>query len=393
MNKELIYLDHAAATPVSESVMRAMAPYFSEKFFNPSSAYIKGVEVRRDYEAAKDEIARTIGAKSDELVMTAGATESINLAFSAINNFDDGEILVGKFEHHSVLAAADRSGSVQKINITKKGMIDLEDLRSKISPQTVLVSVMIANNETGAIQPLASVAEIIRAERLRRLENDETRPIYLHSDASQGVGQVDVHVSRLGVDMLTINAGKIYGPKQTGLLWVSKDVRLQAQIVGGGQERNLRSGTENVPSVIGFARAMKLAEKHRKSENERLKNLKTDFIKILKSNFSETELVSVADSKKQLNSHIAISFPGVDAERIIFMLETQNVMVSTGSACAANKHTRSQTLAAMGLGDEVINGSLRISLGKLSTAENTRRAAEIISQTIRDEINRLRGSH
>jgi cysteine desulfurase len=393
MNKELIYLDHAAATPVSESVMRAMAPYFSEKFFNPSSAYIKGVEVRRDYEAAKDEIARTIGAKSDELVMTAGATESINLAFSAINNFDDGEILVGKFEHHSVLAAAERSGSVQKINITKKGMIDLEDLRSKISPQTVLVSVMIANNETGAIQPLASVAEIIRAERLRRLENDETRPIYLHSDASQGVGQVDVHVSRLGVDMLTINAGKIYGPKQTGLLWVSKDVRLQAQIVGGGQERNLRSGTENVPSVIGFARAMKLAEKHRKSENERLKNLKTDFIKILKSNFSETELVSVADSKKQLNSHIAISFPGVDAERIIFMLETQNVMVSTGSACAANKHTRSQTLAAMGLGDEVINGSLRISLGKLSTAENTRRAAEIISQTIRDEINRLRGSH
>ena len=393
MNKELIYLDHAAATPVSESVMRAMAPYFSEKFFNPSSAYIKGVEVRRDYEAAKDEIARTIGAKSDELVMTAGATESINLAFSAINNFDDGEILVGKFEHHSVLAAADRSGSVQKINITKKGMIDLEDLRSKISPQTVLVSVMIANNETGAIQPLASVAEIIRAERLRRLENDEARPIYLHSDASQGVGQVDVHVSRLGVDMLTINAGKIYGPKQTGLLWVSKDVRLQAQIVGGGQERNLRSGTENVPSVIGFARAMKLAEKHRKSENERLKNLKTDFIKILKSNFSETELVSVADSKKQLNSHIAISFPGVDAERIIFMLETQNVMVSTGSACAANKHTRSQTLAAMGLGDEVINGSLRISLGKLSTAENTRRAAEIISQTIRDEINRLRGSH
>ena len=393
MNKELIYLDHAAATPVSESVMRAMAPYFSEKFFNPSSAYIKGVEVRRDYEAAKDEIARTIGAKSDELVMTAGATESINLAFSAINNFDDGEILVGKFEHHSVLAAADRSGSVQKINITKNGMIDLEDLRSKISPQTVLVSVMIANNETGAIQPLASVAEIIRAERLRRLENDETRPIYLHSDASQGVGQVDVHVSRLGVDMLTINAGKIYGPKQTGLLWVSKDVRLQAQIVGGGQERNLRSGTENVPSVIGFARAMKLAEKHRKSENERLKNLKTDFIKILKSNFSETELVSVADSKKQLNSHITISFPGVDAERIIFMLETQNVMVSTGSACAANKHTRSQTLAAMGLGDEVINGSLRISLGKLSTAENTRRAAEIISQTIRDEINRLRGSH
>lgn len=347
--------------------------------------------MKRDYEQAKDEIARTIGAKSDELVMTAGATESINLAFSAIDNSDGGEILVGEFEHHSVLAAAAKSGNLQKIKIAKKGTLDLEDLRNKISARTVLISVMLANNETGVIQPLSAVAEMIRAERLRRLKNGETRPIYLHSDASQGVGQVDIHVSRLGVDMLTINAGKIYGPKQTGLLWASKDVRLQAQIVGGGQERNLRSGTENVPSVIGFARAMKLAEKHRKSENERLKNLKTDFIKILRDNFSETELLFITDNKKQLNSHIAISFPGVDAERIIFALETQNIMVSTGSACAANKHTRSQTLVSMGLGDEVINGSLRISLGKLSTIENTQRAAEIISQTVRNEIDRLKG--
>lgn len=390
MNKELIYLDHAAATPVSESVMRAMAPYFSEKFFNPSSAYIKGVEVKREYEQAKHEIAQTIGAKSDELVMTAGATESINLAFSAIDNSDGGEILVGEFEHHSVLAAATKSGNAKKIKITSKGVIDLDDLRSKISPKTVLISVMLANNETGVIQPLSNIAEVIRTERIRRLKNGETRPLYLHSDASQGVGQVDIHISRLGIDMLTINAGKIYGPKQTGLLWASKDVRLQAQIVGGGQERNLRSGTENVPSVIGFARAMKLAEKHRKSENDRLKNLKTDFIKILKENFSETELLFITDSKKQLNSHIAISFPGIDAERIIFALETQNIMVSTGSACAANKHTQSQTLVAMELGDEVINGSLRISLGKLSTAENTHLAAKIISQTVRSEINRLR---
>ena len=389
MNKEIIYLDHAATTPVSEKVLAAMMPYFSEKFYNPNAPYIQALEVRRDYEDAKHEIAKNIGTKSDEIVMTAGATESINLAFSAASKENDDEILVGEFEHHAVLNSAKKYGIRKLVKIKKDSVIDLEDLRAKITPKTKIVSVMLANNETGVIQPISKIAEIIREEQMRRLSNGEKTPIYLHSDASQGVGQIDISVARLGVDMLTVNAGKIYGPKQTGLLWANREIKFSAQIVGGGQERNLRSGTENVPNVIGFAKAIQLAEKHRKKENERLRKLKEIFKKILRDNFSEEEMIFLGNSKKQLASHISVSFPGIDAERMVFALETQGVLVATGSACAANKGVRSHTLTAMGLTDDEADGSLRISLGKLSNEKNTKRAAEIISKTIKAEFERI----
>ena len=389
MNKEIIYLDHAATTPVSEKVLAAMMPYFSEKFYNPNAPYVQALEVRRDYEDAKHEIAKNIGTKSDEIVMTAGATESINLAFSAASKENGDEILVGEFEHHAVLNSAKKYGIRKLVKIKKDSVIDLEDLRTKITPKTKIVSVMLANNETGVIQPISKIAEIIREEQMRRLSNGEKTPIYLHSDASQGVGQIDISVARLGVDMLTVNAGKIYGPKQTGLLWANREIKFSAQIVGGGQERNLRSGTENVPNVIGFAKAIQLAEKHRKKENERLRKLKEIFKKILCDNFSEEEIIFLGNSKKQLASHISVSFPGIEAERMVFALETQGVLVATGSACAANKGVRSHTLTAMGLTDDEADGSLRISLGKLSNEENTKRAAEIISKTIKAEFERI----
>lgn len=389
MKNEIIYLDHAATTPVSEKVMKAMLPYFSEKFYNPSAPYVQALEVRHDYEDAKNEIARYIGAKGDELVMTAGATESINLAFSASSREEGDEILIGAFEHHAVLNSADKYGVRKFINVKKDGVIDLEDLRSKISPKTKLVSVMLANNETGIIQPITKIAEIIREERARRLQNGESLPIFLHSDASQGVGQLDISVSRLGVDMLTLNAGKIYGPKQTGLLWVSREIVFEAQIVGGGQERGLRSGTENVASVIGFAKAIQLAEKHRKKEVERLRRLKAIFENAFRINFKEgKEFFFIGNPKKQLASHISVSFPGVDAERIIFAAEMKGILVATGSACAANKGTRSQTLIAMGLSPQEADGSLRISLGTLSNKDNSRVAADILCKLIRDEIKR-----
>lgn len=389
MNKEIIYLDHAATTPVSEKVLAAMMPYFSEKFYNPNAPYVQALEVRRDYEDAKHEIAKNIGTKSDEIVMTAGATESINLAFSAASKENGDEILVGEFEHHAVLNSAKKYGIRKLVKIKKDSVINLEDLRAKITPKTKIVSVMLANNETGVIQPISKIVEIIREERIRRLSNGKKTPIYLHSDASQGVGQIDISVARLGVDMLTLNAGKIYGPKQTGLLWANREIKFSAQIVGGGQERNLRSGTENVPNVIGFAKAIQLSEKHRKKENERLRELKEIFKKILRDNFSEEEMIFLGNSKKQLASHISVSFPGIDAERMVFALETQGVLVATGSACAANKGLRSHTLTAMGLTDDESDGSLRISLGKLSNEENTKRAAEIISKTIKAEFERI----
>ncbi|MDO4902171.1 MAG: cysteine desulfurase family protein [bacterium] len=387
MKSDFIYLDHAATTPVSDKVLAAMMPYMSEKFFNPSAPYLPALQVRRDYEDAKSQIARTIGGKSDELIITAGATESVNLAFSCSSKED--EILVAEFEHHAVLRASENSGISKKIKILKNGVVDLDDLRSKISSKTKIVSVMLANNETGVIQPIAKIAEIVRAERNRRLQSGETRPIWLHTDASQGVGQLDISVSRLGVDMLTLNAGKIYGPKQIGALWANREVSLEAQIVGGGQERGLRSGTENVAGTIGFAMAMILAEKSRKSEVERLRNLKAIFENSFRQNFRENEdFFFLGNPKKQLASHISVSFPGIDAERIVFSAEMNGVLIATGSACAANKGTRSHTLTAMGLTPEEADGSLRITLGKLSTEENSRRAAEILCKIIKDEFIR-----
>lgn len=389
MNHDFIYLDHAATTPVDDKVLAAMMPYFGEKFFNPSAPYLPSIGVRRDYEDAKATIARAVGGKADELVITAGATESVNLAFSCAG--EDEEILVAEFEHHAVLRASEKFGISKKIKISKNGIVDLADLADKISPRTKIVSVMLANNETGVIQPLSKVAEIIRNERARRLQAGETRPIFLHTDASQGVGQLDISVSRLGVDLLTLNAGKIYGPKQVGALWASREVELNAQIVGGGQERGLRSGTENVAGTIGFAMAMILAEKKRKSEVERLRKLKAIFEAEFRNNFTEGEdFFFVGNQKKQLASHISISFPGIDAERIIFSAEIQGVLIATGSACAANKGTRSHTLTAMGLSPEEADGSLRISLGKLSNEENSKRAAEILCQIIRQEFERTR---
>jgi cysteine desulfurase len=382
MSQELLYLDHAAATPLDERVLSVMLPYFTELFYNPSSPYAPALNVRHDYEAAKQVIAKTIGAKGDELVITAGATESINLAFSSVA----GHVVTANIEHHAVLAAARRHDHTI-VASDKKGMVTAEMIKQAIRPDTRLVSIALANNELGTINPLRDIAAVIHAERERRRHAKETTPIYLHSDASQGAGQLDVHVSRLGVDLLTLNAGKVYGPKQVGLLWAASNVVLNAQIVGGGQERGLRSGTENVAGVIGFAKAMELADAHRKYESERLRKLRDDLQQKLTTAFDDA-IVS-GSQKRRLPSHLHISFPGLDAERLVFALETRGVMVATGSACAANKGTRSHVLTAINLPDDVADGSLRLTLGHLSNDETVAKAGNIIIEEITRERQRM----
>ncbi len=375
---EIFYLDHAAATPLDERVFRSMQPYLSELFYNPSSPYAPALAVRRDYEAAKDVLARSIGAKADELIMTAGATESINLAFSSIG----GHMVTSTIEHHAVLEAAKRRDHTL-VETNKKGLVDVDAIRRAIRPTTQLISIALANNELGTIQPLRDIAVVAKEVRDERLARGDLTPLYLHSDASQGAGQIDIHVARLGVDLLTLNAGKVYGPKQVGLLWAASHVRLTPQIVGGGQERGLRSGTENVAGVIGFSKAMELAEAHRKFEAERLRKLRDELQKQLLDTFSDA--VISGSEKKRLPGHLHISFPGVDAERLVFRLETRGVLVATGSACAANKGTRSHVLTAIGLAPEVADGSLRLTLGHLSNEENTKRAGEIIIEEVQRE--------
>ena len=381
MNDPVIYLDHAAATPLDEHVLAAMQPYFSYQFYNPSAPYAPAIAVRRDYDQAKATIARAIGVKGDELIVTAGATESINLAFRSIG----GHVIVPAIEHHAVLEAA-KSGEHTIIPVNEQGLVDTEEIARAIRPETRLVSVALANNELGTIQPLRDIAEVVREERQRRLDKGDKTPIYLHSDASQGVGQLDVNVARLGVDLLTLNAAKIYGPKQVGLLWAAPSVRLEPLIVGGGQERGLRSGTENVAGTIGFAVAIERATAHRKYERDRLAMLRDRLQAKLMGAFSEA--VVSGHQKHRLAGHLHISFPGLDAERVLFALEARNILVATGSACAANKGTRSHVLTAIGLAPEVADGSLRLTLGHGSNDDNIDVAATAIIEEVKREYAR-----
>lgn len=382
MEQGIIYLDHAAATPLDKRVLDVMQPFFGDYFFNPSSPYKQAVEVRKSFDAAKAEIAANIGVKPDELVMTAGATESINLAFLGV----DGPSVVPTIEHQAVLSAAEVRGCTY-IAPDERGFVSVDAVKREITDETMLVSVGLANNELGTIQPIREIADLIKQIRTERLRKGNSTPIYLHSDGSAGLGQLDIHVGRLGLDMLTLNAAKIYGPKQVGLLWAAPHVKLKPIIVGGGQERGLRSGTENVAGVIGFARALSLACEHRSGELQRLKLLRDYMQTKLTEVFSEA--VVSGHPSKRLASHLHISFPGLDAERLIFALENRGVCVASGSACAANKGLRSHVLVAIDLAPEIADGSLRITLGRLNDATNIEVATEILIDEIKKEYVRL----
>jgi cysteine desulfurase len=378
-----IYLDHAAATPMAEHAAKAMLPYLSEQFYNPSSPYAPAVQVRREYEAAKQQLAQTFGAKGDEIVMTAGATESINLAFHHVK----GHVVSSEIEHPAVLESAKlRDHTLVKPD--DKGRIDPEFIRRAITPGTELVSIALANNELGTIQPIRKIAAVIEAERQARAENEQTTPLLFHCDASQGFGQIDVHVARLGVDLLTLNAGKAYGPKQVGLLWIKKSARVTPHIVGGGQEGNLRSGTENVAGTIGFMSAAVWASDHQPAENKRLQKLRD----VLQNNLAEAfkDAVVLGAQKHRLPGHLSIAFPGIDAERLIFILEAEGVYVATGSACSANKHSASHVLRAIGLDDELLHGSIRLTLGKSTSEQDIEKASEKIIKAIRSEYLRIK---
>lgn len=444
-NKSMIYLDHAAATPVSAKALRAMLPYYTDQFFNPSAPYLPAKHVREAYESAKDDLAHTIGAKGVDLVITAGATESINLAFTVLDQLPRSKCLALATEHAAVLETA-KSYNYDLIKVDENGLINLDDFRQKLTDDIALVSISLANNELGTIQPLAEIAETLRQIRQDRLQRGITLPLYLHSDASQALSLMDINVARMGVDLLTLNAAKCGGPKGVGALYVGHSVKLRPVSLGGGQERGLRSGTENVPGVIGFACAAHESKTHL-SSNRKLYQKMTDIIcqelkliKISKINSLETacepqstpfnrrkanslrektalepeaieaECVPytpiiaqnnkkvnknpgfvkiLGNSKHQLASFLPICFPGIDAERLIYRLEMRGVLVSTGAACAASKGTKSHVLAAIGLSDDEIAGSIRISLGSTNTLENVRAAAKIIRKEVEHEYARV----
>lgn len=379
----MIYLDHAAATPVSKRVLQAMAPFMTEEFFNPSSPYLPAARVRAAYEEAKNVIANFIGAKGTDLVITSGATEANALAFTAAS----GKILVLETEHASVLENA-KHYDAQTIRVDKTGLIDLADLRAKLTDDVELVSVSLANNELGTIQPLAEIAQILRETRLDRLKRGIKTQLLLHSDASQGLALVDINVARLGVDLLTLNSAKVCGPKGVGALYVGHGVRLKPLVYGGGQERNLRSGTENVAGAVGFATALEAIKGHTVAARKNYTRLVENFKKELST--CKVEPVYFGNPKHMLANFLPLCFPGLDAERLIFKLEEREVYVSTGAACSASKGEPSHVLKAIGLTPEEIAGSLRLTLGVLNNEENVCQAGKILAEVVNAEYARMK---
>jgi cysteine desulfurase len=385
---DFIYLDYAAATPVDARVFEAMKPFFSENFFNPSASYLPAKHVRKIYEDAKDELAHTIGAKGNDLVITAGATEANNLAFSAVN---DSEVLVLETEHASVLNLA-KKYDYKTVKVDKNGRIDLVDFKNKLTSNVGFVSISLCNNELGTIQPISDIVELINEERKNRVISGNQLQIIFHSDASQALNLMDISVSRLGVDLLTINSAKVYGPKGVGALYVGRGIKLKPVVYGGGQESGLRSGTENVAGLIGFSTAAKIAKEHVNGNRKKFEKLNKIFKETLLKNLDgKIEPKFLGNEKRQLSNFVPVCFDGLDAERLIFKLEDEGIYVSTGAACAASKGEKSHVLTAIGLTDSEIAGSLRISMGKMNDEENVKLAAEKLAEIVKKELERIHG--
>lgn len=374
---EPIYLDHAATTPVDPAVFAAMEPYFTERAYNPSAQYEAARQVKRDLEAARASIAHYLGVRTSELIFTAGGTEANNLAIHGImQQYPDGEIVVSSVEHESVLLPAGQY-KVVLAPVGEDGRVDLALLENAITDKTVLVSIQYANNEVGTIQPLKDIAQLISKKRASR---NNSYPLYFHTDACQASAFLDLHVSRLGADLMTINASKIYGPKQIGCLFVKSTISLKPQILGGGQERGQRSGTENVPSVIGFAKALELAQEDRLEEGKRLAELQSFFFEQLASKLPN---VQVNGSRKhRLANNIHVTVPGYDNETLMMQLDDRGIICAVGSACSASNEEPSHVLKAMGMSDEFAQSSLRITMGRPTTKENVQYLIDSLASLI-----------
>lgn len=384
LGRREVYLDYAAATPMDPRVVAATMPYLSERFENPSAPYARSRAVRVDLEAARAQLAHLIGGRPAQVTLTAGATEANNLALASV----DGPVVTDAAEHDSVLACVEaRGGTV--VGVGPDGRVDARAMASAITPTTQLVSLELANGEVGAVQPVRELARAVATERVRRLEAGDATPLLLHTDASQAAESLSVNVSSLGADLVTLSAAKVYGPKQVGLLWASDRVRLRPLVLGGGQEGGVRSGTENVAGAVAFAEALRIAVEGRAAEAKRLEALRKRMCALLADAVPWMAVFGPPRPKLRLPGLLAVSFPGLEARRLVVLLEREGVSVGTGSACAASRMESSHVLAAMGVSPEVASGSLRLSLGRPTTQDDVDYAAAAIAYAVRSECGRV----
>ncbi len=368
--KKRIFLDYASTTPALHEVEKAMRPFFATSFANPSALYEEGVNARKIVEKSRKEVARILSAHSDEIIFTGSGTESDNLAlFGTVKTLrlkiPKPHIITSSFEHPAILEAAkqlEKEGvEVTYISPDKNGFITPSEIKKELKSNTVLVSVMFANNEIGTVQNIREIAKTIRLFRKEK-KKDKDFP-YLHTDASQAANYFSLNVLELHTDLLTLDGSKIYGPKGIGMLFVRRGVKITPQIVGGGQEKGFRSGTENVPLIVGFTKAFSIVQSDREKESKRL-NILRDFVikKILKEH-PKAKLNGSFTSR--LPNNINICFPGIDAEFAVIKLDSLGFACSSSSSCRTlSENSSSYVIESIGGGEECRESSLRFSLGR-----------------------------
>ena len=399
-SKTKIYLDNAATTPLDKRVLAAMIPYLKERYGNASSIHSLGQEAREAIEKSREIIANFIGAKKaaskeaslaplgrEEIIFTSGGTESNNLAIKGIafaNEKFGKHIITSKIEHHSVLEPCHwlekRGFKVSYLNVDKNGLVNLNELEKTITDETILISVIHANNEIGTIQPIAEIGNLVKGVREKRKEKDIQTPIYFHTDAVQTFGHLPINVDELGVDLLSASAHKLYGPKGVGFIYIRKGTKIDPIAHGGGHEFNKRSGTENVPGIVGFGKAVELAKEEMNREYKRLTELRD---KIIEEIFKKIKNVSLNGHRHlRLPNNINISIKGIEGEAALLYLDKKGIACSTGSACSSRSLKPSHVLLAIGKTPEEAHSSLRFTLGRFTKEKDINYLLKVLPEVI-----------
>ena len=387
-----IYLDYAATSPVLPEVLDAMLPFFMSCFGNPSGIHENGRETRKAVEQARREVAETLGAESREIVFTSGGSESDNLAIegTAFALREKGNhIITSQIEHHAVLNTCrwlEKQGfRVTYLPVDASGLVDPDSVRDAIGNDTVLVSIMTANNEIGTVEPVSEIGEICRE-----------KGVLFHTDAVQAIGMMNIHAAKINADLISLSAHKFHGPKGTGALYIRKGTKLESLIHGGAQERGLRAGTENVPGIVGMGKAITVAAKEREENQQRIRELRDQMIRIVLERIPGSQLNGHPEKRLANNCHF--SFAGIESEALLLRLDLAGISVSGGSACTSGSMEPSHVLQAIGLKDEMLKSGIRMTMGRETTREEIEKTAEKMSEIIADlrqmshsSIKHLRG--
>ncbi|MEK7576139.1 MAG: cysteine desulfurase family protein [Patescibacteria group bacterium] len=384
-----IYMDHAASTPLDPRIRIAMEPYLEEEFGNPSALYREGRRAREALENARESVAGVLGAATDEIIFTSGGTEGDVLALMGVAHAYSNRgkhIISTTIEHHAVLNTLDalkKEGfEITLVEVGQNGIVDPQKIEEALRLDTILVSVIYANNEIGTIQPITEIAR--RIKKFRDAKVDKMSGPFFHTDACQAAGYLDLNVKNLGIDLMVMNGSKIYGPKGVGALYVRKGVRIQPIFLGGAQEGKRRAGTENIPGIIGFAEALKIANDERTIEGARVKNLRDKLIDGILKTIPRTVLNG--DREIRLPNNINISILDIEGEGVILYLDSHGIACSTGSACTSESLDPSHVILALGRPYEYAHASIRFTLGRSTTESDIEHVLKVlpyVTETLR----------